>query len=179
MTVESEEITVKIMSTLTLSCEARYYSEENEKLGSGPLPPEIGETTAYRIYWYLSNTTNEVTDVQVKASLPEDIYWTGKEKTISAGTLEFDPLTRIITWSINRVPVGTGQVYSQLSASFEVSATPGVVDLGLIKILTDKATVTGLDSFTEVDLTDFYDSLTSELTNDIYGQGKGIVVNSE
>ncbi len=179
LTVESEEITVKIMSTLTLSCEARYYSEENEKLGSGPLPPEIGETTAYRIYWYLSNTTNEVTDVQVKASLPEDIYWTGKEKTISAGTLEFDPLTRIITWSINRVPVGTGQVYSQLSASFEVSATPGVVDLGLIKILTDKATVTGLDSFTEVDLTDFYDSLTSELTNDIYGQGKGIVVNSE
>lgn len=179
LAVESEKIGVKIISTLTLSCEARYYSEENEMLGSGPLPPEVGETTAYRVFWYLSNTTNEVTEAEIKTTLPEDVYWTGKDKSVSAGTLEFEPVSRTVKWSINRIPVGTGQVYSQLSASFEISVTPGVVDLGLIKILTDKTKATGIDSFTETDLTASCDSLTSDLRYDTYGQGKGIVVSGE
>ena len=179
LTAESEKITVKIATDLSLSCEGRYYSEEKEKLGTGPLPPEVGKTTTFRIFWYLSNTTNEAEEVQVKAALPEDVYWTGKNKYVSAGTLEFDPLTRIVTWSINRVPVGAGRFFSQLSASFEVSVTPGVVDLGLIKILTDKAAANGKDAFTETSLTSTCDSLTSELTDDIYGQGKGIVVASK
>jgi len=179
MTIESETVTVKINSRVTLNCEGRYYSEEREKLGEGPLPPQVGETTTYRIFWYLSNTTNDLSEVEVKSSLPEDIYWTGKNISSSTGDLSFDPITREITWKISRLPAGTGRVYSQLSASFEVSTTPTEEDLGLVKVLCDKTTLSATDDFTSTLLSASCDSITSDLKDDIYAQGKGIVVKGE
>jgi hypothetical protein len=177
--VESNTIALSVNSQADLQAEARYYSEENEALGVGPLPPQAGKTTAYRIFWYLTNTSNELNTVKVVTTLPEDIYWTGQNKAVSAGDLTFDPVTRQVTWSINKVPVGTGQILPQLSASFEVSITPKESDVGNVKILTDKTSLTAADSFTLASLTASADSLTTDLKNDISAQGKGTVAASQ
>lgn len=177
--VESNTITLSINSQADLEGEARYYSEENEALGAGPLPPQAGKTTTYRIFWYLTNTSNELNTVAATTTLPEDIYWTGQNKNVSAGDLNFNPATRQVTWSINKVPVGTGQILPQLSASFEISITPKVSDVGNVKILTDKTSLTATDSFTLASLTAFADSLTTDLKNDISAQGKGTVAASQ
>jgi hypothetical protein len=177
--VESNTIALSVNSQADLQAEARYYSEENEALGVGPLPPQAGKTTAYRIFWYLTNTSNELNTVKVVTTLPEDIYWTVQNKAVSAGDLTFDPVTRQVTWSINKVPVGTGQILPQLSASFEVSITPKESDVGNVKILTDKTSLTAADSFTLASLTASADSLTTDLKNDISAQGKGTVAASQ
>jgi len=179
ISVKKEPVVVKINSLMKLDCEARYYSEENEKLGSGPLPPEVGETTTYRLLWYLTNTSNELKDVLVTSTLPEDIFWTGKNKVTSAGSLNFDPISRQISWQINRVPIGAGEITSGLSASFEVSTTPSEDDLGLVKVLCDKAQSEAVDNFTEATLNSTCSSITSELKNDINAQGQGIVISGE
>jgi hypothetical protein len=93
--------------------------------------------------------------------------------------LTFDPASRTVTWSINKVPVGTGQIYPQLSASFEVSTTPQAADVGYPKILTDKTNLTATDSFTGASLTTSFDSLTTDLINDINAQGKGLVIEAQ
>ncbi|MFH1367343.1 MAG: hypothetical protein ABIH38_05205 [Patescibacteria group bacterium] len=177
--VESNTIMLKINSQVSLEGEARYYSEENEALGSGPLPPQAGKTTAYRIFWYLTNTSNELDTVTVVATLPEDIYWTGQNKSVSAGNLTFNAATRQVTWSVNKVPVGSGQILPQLFASFEVSLTPKTADVGYIKILIDKTSLTATDSFTQASLSASADSLTTDLKSDISAQGKGTVAESQ
>ena len=179
LTAVSNKIEQKINSQIGLSGEARYYSEENEALGSGPLPPQVGKTTVYKIFWYLTNTSNELTTVTVTTTLPADIYWTGQNKVLSAGDLTFDSVSRTVTWSINKVPVGTGQIFPQLSASFEVSTTPAAADVGYPKILTDKTNLSATDSFTAAALAASFDSLTSDLKNDINAQGKGLVIEAQ
>ncbi|MFA5070699.1 MAG: hypothetical protein WC528_05470 [Patescibacteria group bacterium] len=179
LAAESNAVTLKVNTVAELNCETRYYSEENEALGTGPLPPVVGQTTTYRVYWYLTNTSNELLNVTVVSTLPADIYWTGQNKVLSAGDLSFAPATRQVTWTVNKIPVGTGQIYPQLSASFEVSTTPVAADGGFVKILTDQTNLQATDSFTEQTIKANCDSLTTDLKNDINAQGKGIVTQSQ
>jgi uncharacterized repeat protein (TIGR01451 family) len=172
----SNTITTKINTKSSFSVEGRYYSEQFEQLGSGPLPPEVGQTTSYRIFWYLTNSSNELTNVTIKTTLPADIYWTGKNKEVSNGTLDFNPSTREVIWTMDKVSFGTGTVYPIQSASFEVSATPTADKIGLLLVLTDTSNFSGTDSYTLQNLTAMSDAITSEIPNDIKAQGKGLVI---
>lgn len=174
--VESNSITTKINTRLDLITEGRYYDDEYIKVGSGPVPPQVGQTTNYRIYWYLTNTSNEVKNVKVKTTLSKNIIWTGKSSVSAGQNLIFDPNTREVIWEINRVPPHTGQLFAGLEASFEVSATPNQEDLGLLLILTNKAELTATDDFTGAALAKSGEIITSELANDPQAKGKGIVV---
>jgi len=172
----SNTITTKINTKLSFSAEGRYYSDQFEQLGSGPLPPEVGQTTSYRIFWYLTNSSNELTNVTVKTTLPADIYWTGKNKEVSGGTLDFNSSTREVIWTLDKISVGAGTVYPAQTASFEVSATPTASQIGLLLVLTDTSSLSGTDSYTLQNLTAMSDAITSEIPNDIKAQGKGLVI---
>lgn len=175
-TVSVGPLHTKVTSKPSLSVDPRYYSDDGEQLGSGPLPPTVGTTTSYRISWFLGNTTNELTNVGVSAAIPSTVFWTGKNITTTAGDISFDPTTRIATWTLNRLPRGVGQETSTLVASFEVSVTPASADLGSLLMLLDASTLNASDSFTGTVLTVKRDKVTTDLTNDPRGAGKGIVV---
>ena len=176
--VESNSIITKINTRLDLITEGRYYDDEYIKVGSGPIPPQVGQTTTYRIYWYLTNTTNEVKDVEVKTTLPKNIIWTGKTFVSAGNSLKFDPNTREVVWQINRVPPHTGQLFAGLEANFEISVTPTQEDIGLLLILTNKSESTATDTFTGSSLAKTTEIITSELLNDPQVKGKGIVISS-
>lgn len=176
--IESNVITTKINTKLELLNEARYYNDEYLQVGTGQIPPQVGKTTNYRIYWHLTNTTNEVSEVIVKTELPENVIWTGKTGITAGANLEFDPDTREVTWSINKIPVYVGSLHPELEANFEVSVTPVEDDIGKILFLTEKTILTGHDQFTENDIETTKELLTSELINDPLAKGKGIVVGS-
>lgn len=174
--VESNAITTKINTRLDLITEARYYNDEYIQVGSGPIPPQAGQTTTYRIYWYLNNMANEVKEVKVKATLPEEAHWTGKSSVSAGNNLAFDPNTREVVWEINRIPPHTGQLFAGLEANFELSVTPNGDDVGKLLILTNKAEVQALDDYTSMTINKSAEMITSELTNDPQAKGKGIVV---
>ena len=172
----SNTITTKINTKLSLTSEGRYYSDQFEQLGAGSLPPEVGKTTTYRIFWYLSNTTNEVKNIEVKTTLPPDIYWTGKNKEVSNGNLDFNPTDRTVVWTLDKAEAGTGQIFPSQYVSFEVSATPTKEQVGLLLVLTDSTSFLAVDSYTEESLSGKNQAITSEIPNDIKAQGKGLVV---
>ncbi|MBI3115031.1 MAG: hypothetical protein HYZ09_00885 [Candidatus Kerfeldbacteria bacterium] len=174
--VESEPVELKVATTPRLTAEARYYDEEGAALGEGPLPPTVGQTTSYRVSWILSNPTNDLNDVAVTTALPGTVFWTGKVQSASAGTLSFDATTREVRWALNKVPAGTGTQAAQLAASFEVSITPTAADVGLLMLLSEIATLTGTDAFTNTTATVERPRLTTELENDLTGRGQGVVV---
>lgn len=173
--VESNSLTTKIRSKLELRAEGRYYNDEYLPVGTGPLPPEVGATTTYRIYWYLRNNANEAKNVAVRAVLPAGVTW-ASNGSVSAGSLSYDEATRTVTWSINKIPTHVGQLIPELEAHFAVAVTPTADDVGKALLLLEKSQVRADDSFTQEELTQTQDLITSTLDHDSLAAGKGIVV---
>ncbi|MBI2426991.1 MAG: hypothetical protein HYV34_04025 [Candidatus Kerfeldbacteria bacterium] len=173
---ESNTVTAKLITRSDVQAEARYYDDEMETVGSGPLPPEVGKTTTYRVYWYVSNTTNDVEDAVVQARLPENTLYGGRGSVTTGSALTFDPETRVVTWKVGRVPSLTGTVFSNAIASFDVSVTPLESDLGSRLLLIEETTLVAKDTFTDTTVNNKFGRVTSDLENDPGGAGKGEVV---
>lgn len=175
----STKLTVRLITQLSLQTEARYYAEDFTKLGSGPLPPRVGQTTKYRIYWKLSNTVNDVSDVTVRTTIPEGVFWTGRFVERSVGDIAFDTATRRVTWTINKAPAFSGSSGAVLTAGFEVSITPGLGQVGHAVELTGATAAKGHDDYADTSVTDSRDALTTNCDFDQYAQGQGIVQAAE
>lgn len=166
----------KVQTTMNFSADARYYNDQGQAVGSGPVPPKVGQTTAYRVTWSVITTTNDVTGFAVTAILPNQVLWTGKNIGRDAGDITFDPVSRTVTWNINKVPGGTGSRYAILTASFEVSITPSADQVGSVVILSEAASATGTDDSTKQSVTATAESLTTDVLNDPTAAGEGKVV---
>ncbi|MFH1206982.1 MAG: hypothetical protein V1668_00040 [Patescibacteria group bacterium] len=175
LSIESNSLTTKINSKVSLRAEGRYYSDENVAVGAGPLPPQVGQKTTYVAYWYLTNNGNEVQNVTVTTVLPEWVAWENIIK-VTAGTMSFDGTTRTVTWSINKLPAQIGQLIPELAAQFSISVTPTSADVGKLLILTGKSIGSGVDTFTSQTLSPSQDMITSDLAQDPQASGKGVVV---
>ncbi len=163
--VESGTITTKINSHVELRVEGRYYSDEFLKVGSGPIPPQVGAETTYRMFWYLQNGFNEVSGVTVTAQLASGITWSGGSD-VSAGTITYDPVSNTVTWDINRIPANVGAAIPELAASFSLTVVPEEADLGKILILLGRSTFNAFDTVTSQNITVVEDMVTSEIPSD-------------
>lgn len=173
---QAQLLTTKVTTKLNVEPEGRYYSDEQIPVGTGPLPPQVGQTTTYRLGWTLTNPTNEVSQVVATATLPGNVTWVGKQTVTAGSAVAFDPVTREVSWRVNRVPPGTGSLFASLEATFDVSVTPAATDVGQLIILLNQTVVTARDAFTEQDLRVEKAIVTSDLPGDVAAQGKGLVV---
>ena len=170
-TIESTPFTVSINSNVSFQPEARYYTESGVAVGSGSLPPKVGKTTTYRVYWNVTNSLHDLSNVKVSATLPSNVTWTDKQLT-DIGALMFNTTTRTITWSIDKLPSSIPKA----GAWFDVSINPKAADVGKILPLTSASSFTAKDSKTNESLSSSSPNLTTELPTDTTANGKGAVV---
>lgn len=175
VSIESKTVTAKLASTFNVLPEARYFTEEFDQLGEGPLPPKAGETTTYAVFFSLSNTLNELSDVVVSATLPSTTVFKG-ETEVDDGELSFDEKNHTLTWRVSELAAHTGTANPTVSASFLVSVTPSNDDVDKPMTLVSKVVAAGRDSFTDQKLTDDGGSIDTELENDVGAAGNGRVV---
>ncbi len=169
--VQSNIIVLKLNSDLKLIAQARYFNDDEIAVGYGPVPPKVGETTAYRIFWRLTNSLHEIENLKISATLPQNISWSEKFD-IEAGEIEFNKVTREIAWVLNRLPKDV----QSISANFEVTVKPSDEDVGKLLTLLSPTTVTGQDKVSGGTITLISDELNSNLEGDPQVEGKGIVV---
>lgn len=167
---ESNPIIFKVNTNLVLETQARYFNDDNIAVGSGPLPPTVGEATAYRIFWKVKNSLHEVENLRVSALLPENIVWSNKFE-IEAGEIKFDKATREVVWTLNRMPVNV----QSLGVNFEVIVTPIEADKGKLLILLSNISLEAKDKSTGGVIRKTENELTSNLDGDPMAEGKGIV----
>ncbi len=122
----------------TFVVEAHYYSASGQQFGYGPLPPKVGATTAYRIFWVVQPGTTASSNVSVSATLPADVQWSNNQSITGGKTLSYDATTRVVTWSIGDMSAGL----ANMSGSFEVTITPRAADVGQAKMLVQGSTLT-------------------------------------
>lgn len=175
-TVAPTDIVTKLTTVMALKAEGRYADDQGKAYGTGPIPPKVGQTTSYRITWTITSTTNQVDGLRVTTTLPISVFWTGQNIGRDAGDIAFDVTSRTVTWSINRVPAGTGTRLPALTAYFEVSITPTADQVGSLAVLTDQSVAQATDSYTTTALKVTQSSITSDVPNDPTAGGEGTIV---
>lgn len=172
-TIESNTIINEFNSNAVLSSEARYFDSNSNALGSGPLPPVVGQKTTYAIIWTLSNSFHELKDIEIRASLPENVTY--EQDTMASTGSIFTDSENQVKWQIGRLPSSahTEQV------KFKVSITPGDEDIGKILSLLSQTTLSATDVKTKGTISRVTSGLTTQLDDDPVGKDKGLVQESE
>jgi len=117
----------------------------------GPMPPKVGQETAYSFSWQIVDTTNDLKDVVVQASVPAYVKWTGVVEPPDSG-LNFDMDRGIITWNAGTVFAGSGFVHPVKKVDFQISVVPSIIDVGKSLDLVSNVTMTAKDLFTGEDV---------------------------
>ncbi len=155
-------IQIKMSTDLTLRSEARFYTEEGLKIGSGALPFQTGKESKVWVFLELKNTTNNLKDVKVKTKLAKSVSWT-ENKEASIGKISYNKAENTVFWEISELSPFSGGAHSLVQAQFELSITPQKNDKGKIMDLTDEIKVQAKDNFTQSTIFDKNMSLDTKL----------------
>ena len=124
---------IPMATELSLSSEARYYSDEGDQLGRGPLPLQAGETTKYWVFIRVNNTTNAVDNAVFSAKLPTNIKFTGKQSVTIGPSVTYNETTGNLNWNYYSIPAN-----SQTGLYLELAVTPTPEQIGkTIDLLSD------------------------------------------
>ena len=141
---KSNIINSQVNSNLALMEKILYFNSDNITVGSGPLPPKVGELTGLQVYWTIKNDLHELSDAKVAFNLPAYVSYDGKS-TVSVGKIYFDSATRKVIWEIGLLPVSTYQV----NADFGITLTPTEDQRNKILVLSTGSTISATDSETK------------------------------
>ncbi len=149
--------TVKISSDFQIASSASFLS--------GSLPPKAETETRYTVTWTLSNSSNNVTGAQAKAILPIYVKWAGKTAG-SNENISYNESTREVIWNIGSVRANTGFDAMNREASFVLSLTPSLSQVGAVPQLMKEVSLSGTDSFTGTVVKSTRGPITTSLRND-------------
>lgn len=154
---------LKVASLLQLASKALHYTGDFSN--SGPMPPKAGSKTTYTIVWSLGNTSNDFSNIKVRALLPSWINWESqifpKNENIS-----FNSETGEVVWSINNLQAGAGILWPAKQVSFQISLVPSLSQIGSAPVLVSDIILEGKDIFTGNIINEDAPNLTTILTSD-------------
>ncbi|MDI6602936.1 MAG: hypothetical protein QME57_02320 [Patescibacteria group bacterium] len=144
-----EEFITKISSKLEIV--QKGYFQDEVFGNSGPIPPQVGETTTYTIIWQVKNYYSLVKDVKVKAFLPRGVELTAGKifPEEEASKFAFDSQSGEIVWSVGDLERGSGIFTPAKSIAFQIAFTPNEFQRDQIPEIISEAKITGEDSWTE------------------------------
>ena len=162
-----------VNTSLELKAEGRYFNDDNLAVGAGPLPPVVGQKTAFRVYWSLSNNLHPVEQVIVTTKLSAGMSWEGKTLA-STGQIVYKPDDQTVEWTMAKIP--SKQSHDDINAWFDISVVPKSDQVGKLLLLTGETDLTAVDTETKSSIVDLKRSITSNLEDDPFGGGRGLVV---
>lgn len=170
---DSEELEVKVYCPLVeISVLPSISFNTYGSFEAGPLPPQVGYPTTYRLFFEISDPAKSIHDMTVTASLPAGVDWQGNTSALAGAAPAYSEMTRQVTWSVKQYPEQAGK----LQASFEVRIIPNQNHIGYPLELLTASTLNYSHAYgtTQTSLT--ADHLTTQLKGDLDAQEKGTVI---
>jgi hypothetical protein len=169
-TVKTAPLKARLVSDTSLVAEARYFDQDNIPVGTGPLPPVVGDKTTYRINWRIGNGLHELSNLKMSTKLPDNVAWTGFSE-VDAGDLRFDASTGKLVWELNRLPTSI----KNLAIAFDVALIPTEQQRGRMASLIDATILEATDALTGAPMIITASPLTTALASDDSAVGKAKV----
>jgi hypothetical protein len=166
--LEDEDIqTLRVASAFSLNTQVYFRApqEYSSWTNGGSIPPQAGAQTTYTVVWTVRNGTNQVRGTRVEGVLPPYVTWTGLYDPTD-GSLSYNESVHTLTWELGDLPPGVGNISSARHISFQIQLTPQNEHKGLIIPLIEEATLSGIDSFTNISLDFNTQSIDTSLPDD-------------
>jgi len=165
---------ILVPSSVDLS--ARIVRSTGPFQNTGPMPPRVDQATTYSVIWSVTNTTNSVRDVVVKATLPPNVKWLNNIDP-SFETVLYDENSGLVTWNVGSVEASKPNSSVRKEIVFQISFTPNVIQVGNVPTLVNNMSLDAIDNFTNTRLQSRQDQLMTRYSTDPgYKQGDEFVV---
>jgi len=145
--------TVSMMETrkIILATDIALSSKTVRSVGnienSGLIPPKINLPTTYTIVWGVSNSFNQVSNVEVRATLPPYVKWTS-QKSPQSEIFSFNQVTNEVVWNVGSLLPNTGFDSSKKEIYFQLEFLPSSSQIGQAPIILGEASLSGVDKIT-------------------------------
>lgn len=137
---------VKIISNLNFT--AKSYRTTGPFTNTGPIPPRADKETTYTITWTFTNTSNDLSGVVAKATLPKGVSWKGE---VSPGTekISYDADSSTVTWNAGNIASGAGFSNSARTVSFKIGFVPSVSEIQNMPDIVSKVDISARDTYVD------------------------------
>ncbi len=170
------EIISKVAGKADLSALAYFRDANSGIVNKGTLPLTVGKSTNFTIHWKVINYSDDLSNVVIRAVLPQGVSWTGQVAgNYGESAPKYNERTGEVIWEIPKLPATTGIALPAREAIFQIAATPSLNQVGANMKLLGTTTFSAKDDFVGSDLDITVEAITSELKNDTtvkYGEGK-------
>lgn len=173
-----KELSCKINSQLGLQSKVYYYEPSQVIYNTGSIPPKVNAMTTYTVHWQITNTSNDLDSVRVRAVLPQGISWTNYQiNKLNKGQVSYNERTKEVIWDIGRISAGAGITMPMYELIFQIGLTPSINQVGQTPILINESSIEGKDLFTDLILTKSTSPIDAALPDDPrVGYNEGRVV---
>jgi hypothetical protein len=158
-----ENFETKIRSQLAVS--QKVFFDDEVFGNSGPTPPKVGQTTTYTVVWQAQSYYSDLSNVKVKAVLPQNVRLTGRIFPEGA-PLTFDSASREVVWSLGELSSRNEAEKSSPLLAFQIAFTPDSSQIGQTPQIIGRAVISGQDNFTGKSLQSEAPDLTTALPDD-------------
>lgn len=156
---------IKFGELPTLTSITNY--SEGPFVNTGAVPPVVGQTTQYTYLLTAKGGPNDLSDVEVVATLPVSVSWL--DLVTGGDTVTFDSSTRTMRWVI-----GNMSAHAEERVGIQISFVPTGAHIGRIPIILEKQQLRGVDRFTNTPVHAEAPPLTTDLG--VGGEGLARVV---
>jgi len=162
--IEATE-TRKIILATDLSVSAKTYRSVGSLENSGPIPPKANTPTTYTVYWSISNSFNQVSNAEVRATLPSYVKWNNLHDP-SGEIISFDPVTNQVVWKVGSILPNTGFGSLKKEVYFQLEFLPSISQVGQNPFIMGETTLSGLDKVTNASVEAKAPAISTSFTDD-------------
>ncbi len=159
---------IPLATDLQLILAPRYYTDEGDQIGRGPLPPQVGKITKYWLIATISNSTNEISGARFLLHLAPDVEPTGKQSVTLGNKVTYSTSDRTLAWEAEKIPA-----QNQARLYVEVSITPTASQIGKTVPLILGTNFSGTDTWAGKNFALSQGTVFNVLPNEDLGAKKG------
>lgn len=141
--------TARIVVPTEMSFASRVVHSLGQFENTTPIQLTADQESTYTVVWQILNSTSQVENAQVEATLPPYVQFVQAEEK-AGHTITYDEQARKITWSVQEVAAGAGYGTTAPEITFQVAVTPSVSQVGSNIAITQDQVMRGFDTFAEI-----------------------------
>lgn len=139
----TDTIVVRFIANTTIASSTLHSTGAFQN--TGPVPPQVNKETTYTVLFTIKNTTNDITQGELRAKLPANVSFTGLVSPQGEKVM-IDERTGELIWRIGDVSQSTQEVAK--SVSIQLKATPSLPQVGNVLTLLSNVSFKATDRFT-------------------------------
>jgi len=164
---QTAKVDTALQGSIAGSAEARYFADDLTKLGSGPLPPTVGETTEYVIQWAVTANDGDMSGVNFATTLPDVVVF----RRSSDDRIVYDTANHSVTWDVKTLTASETKI-----TSFKIAVTPEASDVNKLLVLLNETIATAVDANSNATVQAQINKVTSKLDSDPGTTDDGVVI---